>query len=174
MPAPQRSVAPKVTRPKPSRGKPQQAGDKFASLTADLLARDESTIITRSDVRQYDHEGAKASHLEPQKIAVTFRMQQTEFFRLRKGADKIGVKPRDIVHRAIKNCLDAYGVAPPVAEGAQRRPNKTNAREDAEPSVNNSTVVSLNNDQRVAAPPAAPDGRKLRAAAARRKPVRRA
>ncbi|MEL7486901.1 MAG: hypothetical protein AAGJ87_06770 [Pseudomonadota bacterium] len=113
MTAQPRKQSPRITRPQPSRGKrPQQATDKFASLTADLLARDEATIITREDVRSYDHAEAKASRAETQKIAVTFRMQQQEFFRLRKGADKIGVKPRDIVHRAIKNCLDAYGVSP--------------------------------------------------------------
>ena len=105
---------------------PGQA-DKFASLTADLLGRDETRVITRSDVKRYDHEALKSNRLEPQKVAVTFRMQPQEFVRLRKGADKIGVKPRDIVHRAIKNCLDAYGVSPSpdldaAAGAAETRP----------------------------------------------------
>ena len=101
-------------------GAPQKrhtaAIDKFASLSPSLLARDSGAdaVITRADAKVYSQDSATKTaqlHAAP-RVAVTFRMNKSEFFRLRKGANKIGAQPRDIVKRAISNCLDAYGVAP--------------------------------------------------------------
>ena len=73
-----------------------------------------SAVITRTDAKVYSQKSAqKAAQLQTApRVAVTFRMNKSEFVRLRRGADKIGAQPRDIVKRAISNCLDAYGVAP--------------------------------------------------------------
>lgn len=89
-----------------------ESSENYAVLTAALLARDEKSVITRPGARVYSHEAAKeAEKLQGNpKVAVTFRMERAEFSRLRKGADKLGLKPRDILHRAIKSCLDANGV----------------------------------------------------------------
>ena len=95
--------------------RPAAATDKFASLSPSLLARDGGVdeVITRSGAKVYSQEAAaKAAKLRAApRVAVTFRMDKSEFVRLRKGAQKIGAQPRDIVKRAITNCLDAYGVA---------------------------------------------------------------
>jgi|GEM_PF-4241884 len=94
------------------------AGDRFASLSPALLARDSvvQSVITRSGAKVYSQDAAnQATQLRAApRVAVTFRMDKSEFVRLRKGANKIGAQPRDIVKRAISNCLDAYGV---TAEG---------------------------------------------------------
>ncbi|MEL7491168.1 MAG: hypothetical protein AAGJ73_10650 [Pseudomonadota bacterium] len=91
---------------------PAQAPEKFAALNASLLDRDTGQTINRKDAIVYSQSAAEASvkASDYPRIAVTFRMEKNEFARLRKGAQMIGVKPRDVVHRAIKNCLDAYGV----------------------------------------------------------------
>ncbi len=101
-----------------------RSGQRFASLSADMLSAGGGAAITRPGAKVYarpgeaagaarqtadPHRGAGAAGTEA-RIAVTFRMERTEFNRLRRGAEIIGVRPRDVVHRAIKNCLDAYGV----------------------------------------------------------------
>lgn len=88
--------------------------DKFARLSPAMLSRERAaeTVITRPGARNYSEQSrAQATALQaPPKVAVTFRMDQAEFARLRSGAKKIGAQPRDVVKRAISNCLDAYGV----------------------------------------------------------------
>ncbi len=98
-----------------------KAGPRFASLSAEMLSAG-AGAITRPGARIYSRPGEKGGRAPagppdaPEagaRIAVTFRMERTEFHRLRRGAQIIGVRPRDVVHRAIKNCLDAYGVDAP-------------------------------------------------------------
>ena len=89
-------------------------GEKFAALTPNLLARDASSGVTRPGAKIYSTPSMAdaARQRASTRIAVTFRMEPNEFVRLRKGADLLGAPPRDVVKKAIKNCLDAYGVDP--------------------------------------------------------------
>lgn len=108
------SLSPSLQRsPKTNeRAAKKPSSEKFASLSPDMLARDSQVIITRPDA--IDYSGQRASYAQPTRIAVTFRMECGEFQRLRKGAEKVGVKPRDVVNKAIRACLDAYEVKSPL------------------------------------------------------------
>jgi len=98
---------------------PVKQVEKFAPLKSSLLDRDEVPVITRPGAKIYSTEAANdaVQATDYPRVAVTFRMEKSEFVRLRKGAKMIGVQPRDVVHRAIKNCLDAYGV-----DGRKQKP----------------------------------------------------
>ncbi|MEL6213277.1 MAG: hypothetical protein AAFQ96_06790 [Pseudomonadota bacterium] len=119
-PSPESRPQRRQTEKSGSKSPTRPSVEKFASLTPDMLVREQTPVITRPDV--IDYSGLRAAYAAPTRIAVTFRMETSEFQRLRKGAEKFGVKPRDVVHKAIRNCLDAYGVSAPKGADVLKPP----------------------------------------------------